>query len=235
MRTIADRLRELAENDDDRKAVLAGRKEREVSRTRYLVCPTCNERGFDDRGKTDCCRICLKTMWEAEDIIGRAVEKVEGKGLVGVTIADRVHFQPHPYLKPDRGSIPAECSFARPDSIRETADASRTMQQLFFEMLHALATCLPSNAAHRQNALPLFGNAIHMRLPREAYKAITDLWWFIRWLDNAAYEKGFQEGTDLLNRMVTGEATHDQFMLAIERQTDSIKRKREQIRKGRES
>jgi hypothetical protein len=232
------RLVSLAGTDENRLAVLAGRRERRKSRWRSVTCPACNETDHDYRAPTEICDQCLIVLWGARDVIAGEFESAGKKGLKPFHIPTRFYWLPYPHLATSNERIPAKATFARKDFSHEASDG--TLQILLSELITALSTVLPSDPASVEESEPLFpggeggyrDDRINVRLPAVAAKALRDLWHLFRWHSHEAYRQGFEAGHDLLGQMNLGGVTYERFTMEIAEQTKRLQVQQQKAEKG---
>jgi hypothetical protein len=233
------RLEVLAGKNELRLTVLKARKERQISRTRFVTCSVCLDRGYSDRDQHDICDKCLISIWGAENVINGEYRAGKKDGLCAVCCTTAPHWLPYPQLATSGNDVPEDAVFARPDHRGKPERSDRTLQILYVEIMEAFAEALPCDPKSRAEAEPLISggqgngygadaNSVYARLPSKALKPLRDLWHLFRWHSQAAYNHGFDAGRDLLSQMNLGQLTAESFMIEIEEQT---KRQQERLQR----
>lgn len=137
--------------------------------------------------------------------------------------------------------VPAGAIFTQedPSSWRpHETSANRTMQILFSKILVGLSDAFPTPPEFRDGSVAMFGDTYSFRrftmLPEKTSASLIQLWSFINWIASEAAEVGFKKGSSLIQGLALGELTIDAFDEAVIKQTDRIRRLREEAKEGRQ-
>lgn len=228
------RLEQVAGENPRRKDILQQRRDRCRARRKSLICRTCGESDWDERDPSDVCDSCLIAMWNADDVLTGAYKAGKRSGLVAIKVSDRDHWFPYPHLGPGDNLRPErDAPFARradAHTFHEVESPSRIVQTLYWELFTALSQALPCDPGSRHEAIDpfnemgencsnTFDSVVALRMPREAVKALMDLWRFIRWQSHAAYFQGFEAGRGLITGLATGTHTAETMANDVVEQT----------------
>jgi len=231
--TVIRELHKMANGNDRRTAILKGRNERSVNRSRKLTCEACGEEEYSYRDRRDICAHCLLIIWKAEAVTES--EDSENPMLMRVRFAEQSHWLPHPHLPGNRLQVEEGAVFARTNHGRLEDSPGRIAQILFYEILVGLSQAFPVAPTHEQGSTPFLGgvsSALYAHVPRKTFSALLDLWAFLQWLSQSAYAEGFDDGKALLHGMLDGSITGDAFQDRVRQMTLSARERIARANKG---
>lgn len=233
-------LESLAKGNENRELVLKRRRERQVSRSRVVTCPTCLSRVYDRRHKDDVCAPCLSDMWAGQDLLKQGRDLDEGIGVINCVMTMTPHWLPHPPIHYSRDRpISETAGFARKRTVfdrEEVVDASDTMQRLFVEIFSAIAAISPGDPDAPAKGVLIgrtSGDNAWARMPPALERALEHLWHLIIWQDAVAFELGLEKGQRLLTQLALGELAEGEFSDAIAKQVKAAREQREHEEEGR--